>query len=126
MKDDDQKTETLVVSADPVTGKTLCRTHSDCIADPTSAAAQTLVFGTNEGSVNEAYAVFGNAEFKFNDEWKANAGLRYYDAKLRNQNYTLQAFQGSIPFTFPPRFCQDPTPGACVQLDPIKGLDDET
>ena len=125
-EDDDQKTETLVVSADPVTGKTLCRTHADCIADPTSAAAQTLVFGTNEVPSNEAYAVFGNAEFKFNDEWKANAGLRYYDAKLRNQNYTLQAFQGSIPFTFPPRFCQDPTPGACVQLEPIKGLDDET
>ena len=47
-EDDDQKTETLVVSADPVTGKTLCRTHAGCIADPTSAAAQTLVFGTNE------------------------------------------------------------------------------
>ena len=125
-QDDDQETETLVVSADPVTGKTLCRTHSDCIADPTSAAAQTLVFGTNEVPSSEAYAVFGHADFQINDAWALGAGVRYYDADLRNENFTLQAFQGSIPFTFPPRFCQDPTPGACVQLEPIKGLDDTT
>jgi outer membrane receptor protein involved in Fe transport len=119
-QEDDQATETLVVSGDPVTGDTLCRTHADCIADPSSAAAQTLVFGTNEVPSNEAYAVFGNAEFKFSDAWKANVGLRYYDAKLRNKNFTLQAFQGSIPFTEPPRF------GGPVQIEPIEGLDDET
>jgi outer membrane receptor protein involved in Fe transport len=125
-QDDDQKTETLVVSADPVTGTTLCRTHADCIADPTSAAAQTLVFGTNEVPSSEAYAVFGHADFEISDAWQLGAGVRYYDADLRNQNYTLQAFQGSIPFTFPPRFCQDPEPGACVQLEPVRGLDDTT
>ena len=125
-QDDDQETETLVVSADPVTGTTLCRTHAECIADPTSEAAQTLVFGTNEVPSSEAYAVFGHADFEINEAWELGAGLRYYDADLRNQNFTLQAFQGSIPFTFPPRFCQDPVPGACVQLEPIEGLDDKT
>jgi iron complex outermembrane receptor protein len=119
-QDDDQATETMVVSADPVTGRTLCDTHSECIADPASAAAQTLVFGTSEITSNEAYALFGNAEFKLNEAWTLGAGLRYYEADLRNENYTLQAFQGSIPFTLPPRF------GGPVQLEPIKGLDDTT
>jgi outer membrane receptor protein involved in Fe transport len=125
-QDDDQRTETLVVSGDPVTGRTLCRTHAECIADPTSDAAQTLVFGTNEVPSSEAYAIFGHGDFELTDAWTFGAGVRYYDADLRNQNFTLQAFQGSIPFTFPPRFCMDPTPGACVQLEPVKGLDDTT
>ena len=53
---------------------------------------------------SEAYAVFGHADFELSDAWELGAGLRYYDADLRNQNFTLRAFQGSNPFTLPPAF----------------------
>jgi outer membrane receptor protein involved in Fe transport len=91
---DDLATQTMVVLADPVTGIPLCTEHSECISDPTSAA-------------------FGHLDYELTDSLTLGAGIRYFDSDQTNTPVTLQAFQGSIPFTFPPAF------GGPVQTVPI-------
>lgn len=119
-QEDSMQTETLVVLTDPVSGLGLCDEHPQCIADPASAAAHSIVFGTDQWRDLESWAFFGHADFEMNDQWTLGAGIRYYDADERDRFFTLQAFQGSIPFTFPPAF------GGPVQTVPILGLDDES
>jgi outer membrane receptor protein involved in Fe transport len=115
--EDDSKSQTLVVTSDSVTGETLCNSHSECIADPTSAAAQTIVFGTDFLADIEAFALFGHADYELTDAFTLSAGIRYYDSEEHDRFLTLQAFQGSAVFTFPPAF------GGPVQTVPILGLD---
>ncbi len=99
---EDSDTRLIVVTTDPVTGQALCSLWRDCIADPTSAAAKTLLFATEETYIVNSYALFGHVNYKFNDQWKLDVGGRYFSSREHAQNYTEQAFQGSIPFTVPP------------------------
>src|SRR5665213_175517 len=99
---EDSDTKLIVVTTNPVTGQALCSLWTQCIADPTSAAAQTLLFATEETYLVDSYALFGHANYKFNDQWKLDVGTRYFAAREHAVNYTEQAFQGSIPFTTPP------------------------
>jgi outer membrane receptor protein involved in Fe transport len=110
---DDLRTETMVNLTDPVTGVAPCQRHRDCISDPTSAAAFSLVYGTSTKQKIDSYALFAHADFELSETWTLGAGVRYFDLDQKTQNATLQAFQGSIPFTFPPSF------GGPVQLEPI-------
>jgi outer membrane receptor protein involved in Fe transport len=118
-QEDEMQTETLVVGTDTVTGQGLCNEHPQCIADPASAAAQTIVFGTDQLRDIESLAFFGHADYQLTESWTLGAGIRYYDADERDRFFTLQAFQGSIPFTIPPAF------GGPVQTVPILGLDEK-
>jgi outer membrane receptor protein involved in Fe transport len=99
---EDSDTKLIVVTTDPVTGQAACSLWTACIADPTSAAAQTLLFATEETYIVNSYAAFGHVNYKFNDQWKLDVGGRYFSSREHAQNYTEQAFQGSIPFTTPP------------------------
>jgi iron complex outermembrane receptor protein len=118
--EDNVQTETLVVLTDPVSGLGLCQEHSQCISDPASAAAQTIVFGTDQLADIESFAFFGHADYEVTDAWTIGAGLRYYESDERDRFFTLQAFQGSFVFTFPPAF------GGPVQTVPVLGLDETT
>lgn len=110
---DKQSTETLVTLADTVTGVPLCTNHAQCIADPASAAAQSIVFGTDTILDTDSYAIFGHVDYELTEALTLGAGVRYFSADERDISVTLQAFQGSIPFTFPPAF------GGPVQTVPI-------
>ncbi len=112
-QEDDLNTETLVVLGDTVTGIGLCYKHADCIADPTSPAAFSIVYGTGTKMKIKSHAFFGHADMELSDAWTLGAGVRYFKLNQTTQNATLQAFQGSIPFTFPPAF------GGPVQTVPI-------
>ena len=110
---DDLKNETLVTLTDTVTGIPLCNRHRQCIADPTAPSAFSIVYGTATEMDIESYALFGHADFELSDSLTLGAGIRYFDIDQKTVNATLQAFQGSIPFTFPPAF------GGPVQTVPI-------
>ena len=110
---DKTQTETLVVLADTVTGIPLCTNHAQCIADPTSAAAFSIVFGTDAIIDIDSYALFGHVDYELTEALTLGAGIRYFSADEKDISVTLQAFQGSIPFTFPPAF------GGVVQTVPI-------
>jgi len=110
---DDLRTETLVVLTDTVTGIPQCKKHAQCIADPTASPAFSVVYGTATKMDIESYAFFGHADFELTDTLTFGAGVRYFDIDQTTVNATLQAFQGSIPFTVPPAF------GGPVQTVPI-------
>jgi len=112
-QEDDLRTETMVNLTDPVTGIAPCKRHRDCISDPTSAAAFSLVYGTSTKMKIDSYAFFGHADFELSESLTLGAGVRYFSLDQKTVNATLQAFQGSIPFTFPPAF------GGPVQIEPI-------
>lgn len=99
---EDSDTKLIVVTTNPVTGQALCSLWAQCIGNPASAAAQTLLFATEETYLVNSYALFGHANYKFNEQWKVDVGARYFSAREHAVNYTEQAFQGSIPFTTPP------------------------
>jgi len=131
-QEDDLHTETLVPLTDTVTGVALCYEHAECIADPTSAAAHTLVYGTSTNMKIKSHAFFGHGDLELNEKWTLGAGIRYFKLNQTTVNATLQAFQGSIPFTVPPAFI-DPSTGqpGVVQTVPIitppdKSSDDKT
>jgi len=96
-----------------VTGIGLCYEHAECIADPTSAAAFTVVYGTTTDMKIKSHAFFGHGDVELSENWTLGAGIRYFKLDQKSVNATEQAFQGSIPFTFPPAF------GGPVQTVPI-------
>ncbi len=112
-QEDKMETETLVVLADTVTGVGLCHKHAECIADPTSPAAFSIVYGTGTDIKIKSQAFFGHADFELNEAWTLGAGIRYFDLRQSTVDSTMQAFQGSIPFTVPPAF------GGPVQTVPV-------
>jgi iron complex outermembrane receptor protein len=112
-QEDDLNTETMVVLTDTETGIPLCYRHRECIADPTAPSAFTVVYGTATQMKIKSHAFFGHLDFEINPAWTLGAGVRYFQLDQSTVNATLQAFQGSIPFTFPPAF------GGPVQTVPI-------
>lgn len=116
-QDDEQDTETMVVLADTATGEALCKNHAECIADPSSAAAQTIVFGVDELRDFESFALFGHADYELTEALTLGGGVRYYETDLSGISVALQNFQGSVPFTVPPAF------GGPVQTVPIIGAE---
>ncbi|MGH8139881.1 MAG: TonB-dependent receptor [Steroidobacteraceae bacterium] len=107
----------LVVTTDPVTGRSLCRIWFECIADPTSSAANSILFATEQQYSINAYALFAHTDWKITDRLTLGVGGRYFNSREHDIDYTEQAFQGSIPFTVPPAF------GGPVNTVPIPGLD---
>lgn len=107
----------LVVTTDPTSGRSLCRTWFQCIADPTSPAAKSILFATEQQYSINAYALFAHADYKLTDRLTLGVGGRYFSSREHDIDYTEQAFQGSIPFTVPPAF------GGPVNTVPIPGLD---
>jgi iron complex outermembrane recepter protein len=107
----------LVVKSDKVTGASLCQLWSSCVYDPTSPAAQSVLFATQQQYYINAYALFAHADYKILDNLTLGIGGRYFNQREHDIDYTLQAFQGSIPFTVPPAF------GGPVNTVPIAGLD---
>lgn len=112
-QEDDTQTEVLAALADTVTGIPLCTKHAQCISDPTSPAALSIVMSTDALQKVESYALFTHADYEINESWVLGAGIRFFDSKEDVISKTLQAFQGSKPFTLPPAF------GGPVQTVPI-------
>lgn len=113
-------TDLLVVTANPVTGRSLCRIWYQCIADPTSTAANSILFATEQQYSTNSYALFAHGDYKLTDKLTLGIGGRYFNLREHTIDYTEQAFQGSIPFTLPPAF------GGPVNTVPIPGLDVRT
>ena len=111
-QDEDQRTDLVVMRADPVTGKSLCTFHPDCIADPTSQGAMNLVFGSDNRVFIESFALFGHVDWEITEQITLGGGVRYYEADEEDIQASTQDFQGSIPFTLPPAF------GGPVQRNP--------
>jgi outer membrane receptor protein involved in Fe transport len=114
---DERNGEMTVKVGDAITGKSLCRTHQECIADVNSPGARSLIYSTGSLSTVKAYALFANGDYKLTDRLTLNGGLRYFKAKLHDIAFANQAFQGSIPPVTPPAY------GGPVQLEPTIGLD---
>jgi iron complex outermembrane receptor protein len=111
-------TELNIVLTDPLTGRSLCRSHASCVADPTSAAARSLVFSSQTVISRHSEAAFAHVAYTLSPSFTLDAGTRYYGSREHDRISTLQAFQGSEPSTLPPAF------GGAVQAAPILGLDD--
>ena len=116
-QDQDQRTDLVVMRADPVTGEALCDFHPDCIADPTSQAAMNLVFGSDNQVFIESFALFGHVDWEITEKITLGGGVRYYEADEQDIQGSTQDFQGSNPPTNPPSF------GGPVQLQTRFGLD---
>lgn len=99
---EDSDTRLIVVTTNPVTGAPLCVLWTQCISNVNSAAADSLLFATEETYVVNSSAYFGDVTYQATDKLKFDVGGRYFDAREHAINYTEQAFQGSIPFTTPP------------------------
>jgi len=116
-QDEDQRTDLIVLRADPVTGESPCDFHPDCISDPTSVGAMSLVFGSDNRVFIESFALFGHVDYEVTEKLTVGGGVRYYEADEEDILASTQDFQGSIPFTLPPAF------GGPVQLEKRFGLD---
>src|SRR5690606_20469070 len=102
---------------DPVTGESLCFTHAECIADPTSPGARSLVYSTGAINSVKSIALFFNGDVELTDRLKLNGGIRYYRAKLHDIAITKQAFQSSVPPATPPAYGGPVQPVATIGLD---------
>jgi len=111
-QDDERESEFMVLRTDPVTGAAPCTRHPQCIRDPDSAAARSIVTGNVITEDTNTFAVFANFEYQLADAWTLGGGLRFFDFDEDDLSLLLQAFQGSIPFTVPPAF------GGPVQTTP--------
>lgn len=126
-QDDEQFTDQIVTRADPVTGISLCRDFDECIVGqttgtlPTTPAAASLLYGTQQQFDIEAFAFFGHIDYELNDQITVGGGVRYYNADERDVNFTTVPFQGSIPPVTPPAYG-----GVIATAVPIVGLDEKT
>jgi len=111
-QEDERNSEFMVLRTDPVSGFAPCDKHADCIADVTSAAAQSVVTANTITEDTRSIAGFTNVEYTLSERWRVAGGIRYFDFEEDDLSLLLQAFQGSIPFTIPPAF------GGPVQTEP--------
>ena len=64
---------------------------------------ENAIFGRKKQDTLEQQAVFGEAEWAFNDKWSAMLGARWYSFDIKSENQETQQF-GAAPAEFPTVF----------------------
>ncbi|WP_029015049.1 TonB-dependent receptor [Niveispirillum irakense] len=94
--------------ADPVSGMALCRFHDDCVA---SGLARDDINSAYSKTAIDQYALFAESNYQVTDQLTATAGIRYYDADIKEYKVTTQSL----------RF-----PSSPIQTAPTVALDEST